>query len=563
MRITEKKTSLSPATPGRSQSPCGSAATKARNATKSSGATGQRATVFIYEDGSGNIDIGYPGAGGNPATLDNYITNDDAYHAWAIDHDGSNAKITCDGNDVIGISPMAAAGIPQGVTIGGGTDSGKGKIYVSGATYEATLAPPGGTTALARIFDDHMVLQRDMPVAVFGTDPVNPGGQTVTVTFAGQSKPTTTDSAGSWRVNLDPLGADPTGRDLVVTGSSSVTISDVLVGEVWLAAGQENMNFPVGASASAPSPSTYPLVRMCNWEATVATGDSQVYGTPEFELLNRDDFYAGTWQALDATTVQDQSAVAYFFAHDLAESLSIPIGIVDISTDGTSTEAYIPASAQTSDFLLRMPFEKPGNSPSLGQWTTGRITTNLGTYSHNDPAAPHPHPFAPGFLYETGLTHIAPFTFKGAVWYQGESNAAFATAGFARNRKWISDHQYHVMETLVASWRSAFENPRSRSIRCNSRASMIPTAASGHGIVRPNNGSRTTSTAWNPPSSPSSAVTDPKSNPRTRNLSADAWHASPAPNSTANPSSPPVRSAPDKRFQVTGSPSSSTTLAAD
>jgi len=417
-----------------------------------------RYRVFIYEDDFGNIDISYSNLAGSPRTFDNYFFNDDGYHTWAIVHDGSAAKLTCDGSDVVTIGSIPAAGTARGVYIGGGSGPGRGSFYLTGASYDATLTPVV-TTRPARVFADHMVLQRGEPVAIFGTDDISPGSQSISVSFGGQTKFTTTDGSGQWRVNLDSMSANSTGQDLVVTGSSTVMFSNILVGEVWLAAGQENMNFSVGASSNAPHPSTYPLIRMCNWEATVGAGSSQVYGSGEFDQLDRDDFYAGSWQEIDAASVSGQSAVGYFFAHELAASLGVPVGIVDLSVDGTSTEAYIPAAAHLADFYLRIPFEKPDSSPSLGQATTERIAQNLGSYAHPDPGAPHPHPFAPGFLHETGIRHLVPFTFKGVIWYQGESNAAFSNGLYARNGKWVSDYQFHLLTTLVDSWRSAFQNP--------------------------------------------------------------------------------------------------------
>jgi len=320
-----------------------------------------------------------------------------------------------------------------------------------GAT-ESRAAPE-----LARVFADHMVLQRGETVPVFGIDAP---GQSVSVTFAGQTQITTADGNGNWRVDLDPMAASMSGRTLVVSGSSMVSITDVLVGEVWLAAGQSNMRWMVRQSSTSPHPENYGRIRMCNWVDTVGTGGGTVYGSAEFAKLTPGNFYTGTWEMLDATTVQPQSGVAYFFANALARELvDIPIGVVELAIGGTSTEAFIPLAACHADPFLKAACEDPRGVRTLGQWISPRISKNLTGYVHTDFEQPHPHPYAPGFLYHVGMEHIAPFAFKGAIWYQGESNAEFTEADYKWNGDRISDYQTDVMTTLVNSWRMAFGKP--------------------------------------------------------------------------------------------------------
>jgi len=343
-----------------------------------------------------------------------------------------------------------------------------------GAADRDDTTPPSAAAAtrFARVFGSHMVLQRGEPVAVFGSDTAA-AGQAISVAFAGQTKTAMTDSTGKWRVTLDPLTTSTVGQSLTVTGSTTTTLTDILVGEVWLAAGQSNMNFTAGASSTLPKAANFPLVRMCNWDGSVGTGASQVYGAADYAILTPDHFFIGTWQVMDATTVGPQSGVAWFYASELADALkgtgpggsNVPVGVLDISIGGTSTEAYIPPSVLLADPVLRVPFQMPKNCPALGQWTAGRINQNLGTYTQADLTRPHPHPYAPGFLYQAGIEPILPFTFKGAIWYQGESNAEFTdtptgtSVSYGRSGKWISDYQTHVMEVLVDSWCTAFGKP--------------------------------------------------------------------------------------------------------
>lgn len=321
-----------------------------------------------------------------------------------------------------------------------------------------------GTTpelTLARIFTDHMVLQRQEEVPVFGQD--RPG-QSVTVMFAGQSKTAKAERNGQWRINLDPMPASVTGRTLTVKGSSILHIEDVVIGEVWLAAGQSNMDFPVHGSATAPHPDNYHLIRMCNWSATVDTSPNTVYGVEEIDKLTPARFYRGSWTVIDEDSVRSPSAVAYFFANALARELTgkgrggsdVPIGVVEVAVGGTSTEAFIPVSALQTDDDLFAAFADPRGVRTLGQWTSTRIARNMGGIRHVSPKLPHPHPYAPGFLFHTGIAHIAPFAFRGVIWYQGESNAEFTEPRYDWPGNRIADYQTKVMTKLVNSWRDAF-----------------------------------------------------------------------------------------------------------
>jgi len=316
----------------------------------------------------------------------------------------------------------------------------------------------------ARVFADHMVLQRGEAVPVFGTDTP---GQSITVQFGGQTKVTTADSNGDWRVDLDPMAASMTGRTLTVTGSSVVLFADVLVGEVWVAAGQSNMRFTVNESSNTPHPENYGRIRMCNWEPTVGTGGGTVYGPADYANLTPENFYIGTWEVLNSGNVGPQSAVAYFFANALARELAgtgpggidVPVGVVELAIGGTSTESFISPAAHQPDPYLKAAFEDPRGVRTLGNWTSGRISKNLTGYVHADPANPHPHPYAPGFLYYTGIANIAPFACKGAIWYQGESNAEFTVAPYKWNGDRLSDYETDVMTALVDSWRTEFGKP--------------------------------------------------------------------------------------------------------
>ncbi|MBK1826903.1 GDSL-type esterase/lipase family protein [Haloferula rosea] len=332
------------------------------------------------------------------------------------------------------------------------------------ATVVGTSLTAVAETLPARAFTDHMVLQQGQPLPVFGTDHA---GQAVKVSFAGQTQSTSTDKDGRWRVEFAPLPASTVAREMIIQGSSSVTLTDILVGEVWLAAGQSNMDWKVRQCSNTPHPDNFPLIRMANWTGTVGAGASDTYEAEDLDQLSPDTFYQGSWTTLDASPVADQSAVAYFFANALArelrgrgpESTDIPIGIIDISYGGTTTEAFIKPEVLQANPYLAAAFTNPREARTLGQWATSRIRRNLGSYTHRDPALPHPHPFAPGFLHASAMPHLQPLRIRGVIWYQGESNAEFSSDGFMWNGQRLADYQHQVMATLVNSWRDEFHHP--------------------------------------------------------------------------------------------------------
>lgn len=195
---------------------------------------------------------------------------------------------------------------------------------------------------LPQFLSDHMVLQRDRPVAVWGfADP----GESVRASFAGQELSTAADAEGRWRVVLEAMPASASGLPLTVRGASNtVTIEDVVVGEVWLCSGQSNMVLRVEAcegAEEAKAGAQDPRIRMFTG-ALVSTPEPQ-------------DDLPGRWLVARPDTVGGFSAAAYYFGRDLLEQLDVPIGLLNVSWGGSSVEAWTtmealratPAAART------------------------------------------------------------------------------------------------------------------------------------------------------------------------------------------------------------------------
>ena len=179
---------------------------------------------------------------------------------------------------------------------------------------------------LSAIFTSHMVLQRDMPIRVWGwADP----GEIVTVRFGENRAVDVAGPDGTWAVDLPAMSASATGRALVARGKNTVTLEDVLVGEVWLCSGQSNMEWPVDRSQDAKTEiaaAHFPLIR--HFTVTRLTSP-----TPLEDVT-------GTWEVCSPETIAPFSAVGYFFGRELQRDLKIPIGLVDATWGGTPSEAW-------------------------------------------------------------------------------------------------------------------------------------------------------------------------------------------------------------------------------
>ena len=197
------------------------------------------------------------------------------------------------------------------------------------------------TLELGTPFRDHMVLQRDKPVPVWGWADA---GDDVAVEFAGQRKTVQANPDGTWMVRLDPLATNATPATLTVKSARSggpLTVADVLVGEVWLGSGQSNMKMMVKSSANFAQESAaadLPLVRMFI-ETSNAAPEPQVRG-------------AGKWHVCSPATVGDFSATLFFFGRELHRALGVPIGLVNSSWGGTPIQSWTDESAQRNAAAL-------------------------------------------------------------------------------------------------------------------------------------------------------------------------------------------------------------------
>lgn len=294
-----------------------------------------------------------------------------------------------------------------------------------------TLALPAqADVTLPAVFSDHMVLQSGIPVPVWGqADP----GEAVTVTIGAQTKTATAGADGAWSVKLDALMSGEAAT-VTVKGKNSITINDVLVGEVWLCSGQSNMAWkvPQAKDFTIEQPAAnFPQLRMF----TEASG-----GAPEAMKQGN-----GKWLVCTPENVASYSATAYFFGKNLHTQLKRPVGLVVSCVGGTPIESWISPEAQRTLPEMKARFDsldtqsknydpaaaKAAYEKQLTAWKEAAAKAKA--EGKPAPGAPRPagdpRASGPGNLFNGKIAPLIGYAIKGAIWYQGESNAFSVEGG--------------------------------------------------------------------------------------------------------------------------------------
>ncbi|HEV7403444.1 MAG TPA: hypothetical protein VGO11_10970 [Chthoniobacteraceae bacterium] len=314
---------------------------------------------------------------------------------------------------------------------------------------------------LPAVISDHMVLQARAGAAIWGWAEA---GEEVTVAIADQSRSVKASADGKWQVRLDPLEPSSESRTLTVKGRNTLTVQDVLVGEVWLAAGQSNMEMTIkdklhgsvdGADAEIAK-ANFPQIRMFVHDAPFSIYELRV--PPSEPPADR----PGQWRVCSPQTVADFSAIGYFFARDLHTRLGEPIGILTAAVGGTPIEAWTSLAAQQS---------APALEPLLADWQARAgsfepareqqeflvkkeawLKERAAAVKRGEPPPKAPLPFknlrvmTPGVLFNGVIAPLVPYTIRGCIWYQGERNAAGPFTGLYGLQ----------LRTLIADWRARF-----------------------------------------------------------------------------------------------------------
>jgi sialate O-acetylesterase len=322
------------------------------------------------------------------------------------------------------------------------------RIFVPGLLLAAASLSAISLSAevrLPHILSDHAVLQREAPIHIWGwAEPK----EHVSVEFHAQKRAATANEYGEWSLWLAPEAAGgPFTMSVKGDTGAAIVYSDLLVGDVWFASGQSNMEMPL---------------RGFNPDMLVKNGDAEIAAAthPEIRLLRVEkkstsipmEDLTGVWTKCTPETAKEFSAVAYFFGREINQKEHVPIGLIDSTWGGTPVEAWASFDALSADASLM---------PAFASWAKfadeqTRVDAIKAKEKRDDEAAakagepkpvhpwhPDPESWAPGQLYNAMVAPATPYTIKGVIWYQGETNSGPDRAPLYSK----------LFSTLIADWR--------------------------------------------------------------------------------------------------------------
>ncbi|HEY3914381.1 MAG TPA: sialate O-acetylesterase [Verrucomicrobiae bacterium] len=306
---------------------------------------------------------------------------------------------------------------------------------------------------LPNVFADHMVLQRDMPITIWGWAQPN---ETLSVTLGSITAEVSANERGEWKIIFPAMKAGGP-FTLKVAGSSTLEFHDVLIGEVWLCSGQSNMEFGIGIAndaekeiAKANDPQLRLLLVDRKWSPSPQTN---IGG--EWKLCSSNTVVEGGWSGF--------SAAAYFFGRELRQKLGVPIGLIESSWGGTRIESWTPPEGYAATPALSNEYQlvelaDPTTSQHYDrlkqvlaqeqQWLdSARTAMENHAMVPTIPAYPEellaPHDLQnPTALYNGCIHPLIPYSIRGALWYQGESNMGEGM------------HYAERMMALIRGWRT-------------------------------------------------------------------------------------------------------------
>lgn len=299
---------------------------------------------------------------------------------------------------------------------------------------------------LPDILGDSMVFQQNQKVPVWGWAET---GETVKISFGKQKLTIVADEKGKWRVYLKPLKANFTPQVLIIEGKNKIELKDILVGEVWLVAGQSNMQRLLRETANGEEvqkQAKHPNIRLFNISRDVA--------------FKKKQGKLGEWKSTTPESVAEFSAAGYYFGVELEKKLKVPIGLINSSYGGSQAEAWTPVEYLTANPDLKATVErtkiweeerprvKVEYAEAIAKWR------EEAEKQKSSGAKPSPSPGVPDALrdyriassiYDGMIEPLMPFAIKGAIWYQGESNESRA-------------EQYNILlPTMIRSWRERWD----------------------------------------------------------------------------------------------------------
>lgn len=332
----------------------------------------------------------------------------------------------------------------------------------------------GEGLCVSNVFQSNMVLQRNKPISIWGWAAP---GEKVTVSFSGHEQTTTAADDRKWKAILPAVSANTTAQSLTVNGTeTTLTLDNILVGDIWVLGGQSNMEFPLDRIENGQLEivsANYPNIRILTVPAQNGPDDK-----PGFSRLHEwsgwfgRHYRKGDWDECSPEVVRELSAIGYVFARRIHMTSQIPIGVIDASRGGTTVETWTP------DSVLRN-MDSPPLKSVLAEWdqkvadydAQADLDKRIKNFQQKvarfkkegkqlsadekEPTDLRPGPAMdqnrPGNCYASMIAPLAGLKIKGAIFHQGYNNCFNGTEGTVMYR--------HVFPEMIAAWRSAFEDP--------------------------------------------------------------------------------------------------------
>lgn len=270
---------------------------------------------------------------------------------------------------------------------------------------------------LPKVIGTNMVLQRNQPVPVWGW--VKPGG-TVKLTFAGQQKGAIADQSGYWKVILNAMSANAKPQTMIITSDTSkVTLTNILVGEVWLCSGQSNMEYTMDKKTYSN-----PAKGVDSAALELSVNNPQIRLFKVEKVYSLPDVTSTGWNEAGGPSLASFSAAGYYFAKNIYNKLHIPIGMMQAAWGGSRIEPWTPAEAYAA-----LPAFASDNAKQPGIIDSATV----------------------GKMYKSMVLPLQPYALRGFLWYQGESNCMINE----QNMRYADK-----MQALVDNWRKGFNEPK-------------------------------------------------------------------------------------------------------
>ena len=312
----------------------------------------------------------------------------------------------------------------------------EGVIILAKTIYGAVTRDYGGLE-LPYIFANDMVLQRDEPIPVFG---IANAGEEVIVKLNQKETKAIAGTDGKWKIVLDKLPAGGPYTLEVRTAKKQILFQNILLGDVWLLAGQSNMLFRLNEAKGgkgAIDMAGNKQLRFLQLNALRET-DNTTWDSTTLSQTNKLNYFSGHWQTSSPETAAQFSAIGYFFGEKIQKEINVPIGLIQVAVGGAPIVSFMDRHTLEWDSYLVNELYNWTKSDYLMPWVRERALKNM-ELSNN---LRQRHPYEPAYIFEAGLSSFTQNPLKGIVWYQGESDA--------HN---IELYRYNF-EKLIQSWRS-------------------------------------------------------------------------------------------------------------